>query len=42
MLALIGRWFDLIPISRTLDMMKILHMGQLDRALFDSVTEKQK
>jgi len=28
MLALIRRWFDLIPTSTTQDMVKILHIGQ--------------
>jgi len=33
MLALIGRWFDLIPTSTTQDMVKILNIGQQGRAL---------
>ena len=34
MLALIGCWFDLIPASRTQDIIKTLHMGQQGRGLF--------
>jgi len=37
MLALIGRWFDLIPTSTTQDMVKILNIGQQGRALSEAL-----